>query len=145
VLLEEGYDYDSSLFPIRRPGYGYPTAPRIPHRISRPAGSLVEFPMATARLFGLSLPAAGGAYVRFFPLALTQSAFRQLGEAGHPGMFYIHSWEIDPDQPRLPVDWITRIRHYRGLERTRDSLVRLLKEFRFTSAREWLATHSVTA
>lgn len=139
VLIEEGYRYDSSLFPIRRPGYGYPRAPLRPHVISRPTGRLLEFPLATIDLWAFRIPAAGGGYLRQFPLAVTQRAFRQLERAGLPGMFYIHPWEIDPDQPRLPVGWATRLRHYRGLARTVDRLKALLAEFRFTSVRDWLA------
>ncbi len=140
VLLEEGYTWDSSLFPIRRPGYGYPGAPSIPHRIERPGGVLLEFPMATTRIAGLTVPAAGGAYLRFFPLALARKAFRGFGRIAQPGMFYIHSWEIDPGQPRLPVGPLTRIRHYRGLGGTMAKMARLLREFRFSSVARWLAT-----
>src|SRR5438477_9086621 len=50
VLLEQGYTYDSSLFPVRRPGYGYPASPGAPHRIQRDGGSLLELPLATAKL-----------------------------------------------------------------------------------------------
>jgi polysaccharide deacetylase family protein (PEP-CTERM system associated) len=139
VLLEEGYSYDSSLFPIKRPDYGYPTAPSFPHRLQRLSGSLLELPMATARFFGQRVPAAGGGYLRQLPLGLIRRAFRQVEERGEPGMFYIHPWEIDPDQPRLPVGWLTRIRHYRGLERTMARLEQLLTEFRFTSVSRWLA------
>lgn len=139
LLLEEGYTYDSSLFPIRRPGYGYPSAPPHPHQILRAAGSLLELPPATTGFFGVRLPAAGGGYLRQFPLLLIQRAFREHARAGHPGMFYIHPWEIDPDQPRLPVGWTTRVRHYRGLDRTLPRLERLLTEFRFTSVERWLA------
>jgi polysaccharide deacetylase family protein (PEP-CTERM system associated) len=145
VLLEEGYRYDSSLFPIRRPGYGYPNAPTTPHRIERENGTLFEFPLATTRFGGITLPAAGGAYLRFFPLAVTKRAFRELGRSGHPGMFYIHSWEIDPDQPRLPGHLLTRIRHYRGLTGTLPSMATLLQEFRFTSVADWLASHGSLA
>jgi hypothetical protein len=51
-------------------------------------------------------------------------------------MFYVHPWEIDVDQPRLPVPLLTRIRHYRGLSRTLPRIKRLLAEFRFTSVAE---------
>ncbi len=138
VLLEEGYSYDSSLFPIRRPGYGYPSACPFPYRIVRAGGSLVEFPLATLSLGPLRIPAAGGGYLRHLPLALIRAGFRQLGASGQPGMFYIHPWEVDPDQPRLPVGWITRRRHYGGLRRTLPRLEALLSEFQFTSAGQWL-------
>jgi polysaccharide deacetylase family protein (PEP-CTERM system associated) len=139
VLLEEGYTYDSSLFPIRRPDYGYPKAPSIPHTITREAGSLLEFPMATLTLFGTRIPAAGGGYLRQLPLGVIRRGLLQLEQSGSPGMFYIHPWEVDPGQPRLPVGWVTRIRHYRGLDRTMGLLERLLREFRFTSVSRWLA------
>ncbi|HLG05719.1 MAG TPA: XrtA system polysaccharide deacetylase [Gemmatimonadales bacterium] len=141
VLLEEGYRYDSSLFPIRRPDYGYPGAPPVPHWISRPGGSLLELPMATLPLLGLRIPAAGGGYLRQFPLSVIRRTFRSFARAGQPGMFYIHPWEVDPDQPRLPVGWLTRLRHYRGLEHTLDRLKAILTEFTFTSVAHWLGTH----
>jgi polysaccharide deacetylase family protein (PEP-CTERM system associated) len=133
VLLEEGYHYDSSLFPIRRRDYGYPGAPPEPHLIRRAGGTLLELPLATTTLAGLRLPAAGGGYLRQLPFGLIRRAFREHGERGVPGMFYIHPWEIDPGQPRLPVSRLTRVRHYRGLERTLPLLERLCAEFSFTS------------
>jgi polysaccharide deacetylase family protein (PEP-CTERM system associated) len=145
VLLEEGYRYDSSLFPIRRPDYGYPDAPPVPHRIQRPSGTLLEIPLATLEVLGLRLPAAGGGYLRQLPLGLVQRSFRGMGARGVPGMFYIHPWEVDPEQPRLPVGLLTRLRHYGGLERTLPRLERLLGEFRFTSVERWLAEEIETA
>ena len=134
VLLEEGYRYDSSLFPIRRSGYGYPMAPPVPHFIGRPQGLLAEFPLATTVCAGVRLPAAGGGYLRHLPFALVRRAFREHSDCGIPAMFYIHPWEVDPDQPRLQATWLTRLRHYNGLEDTLPRLQRLLSEFRFTSA-----------
>ena len=131
VLLEEGHRYDSSLFPIHRPGYGYPKGGRFPHRVRRPAGDLVEFPPATLRRLGVNIPAAGGAYLRFFPLWLIRTAIRDMEWDGEPAVLYIHPWELDPGQPRMPVSMVTRLRHYGGLGRTRDQVRRLLEEFRF--------------
>jgi polysaccharide deacetylase family protein (PEP-CTERM system associated) len=140
VLLEEGHHYDSSLFPIRRPDYGYPAAPPEPHEIRRPAGTLLELPLATLNVGGLRIPAAGGGYLRHFPLALTRAALRGHQHRGQPAMFYIHPWEIDPDQPRIAAPWLMRVRHYRGLKKTLPRLERLLEEFRFRSVEAWLAT-----
>lgn len=133
VLLETGHTYDSSIFPIRRPGYGWPGAPLAPYDIARPAGTLREYPMTTLEAFGWRIPAAGGGYLRQLPFALIRSAFRRQGARGTRGMFYIHPWEVDPDQPRIPCDRLTALRHYRGLDRTAALLERLLGEFRFTS------------
>jgi len=131
VLIEEGYRYDSSLFPIRRRGYGYPSAPRAPHIIHRLHGRLAEFPLATTKVFNYPIPAAGGGYLRQFPLAVISRAFREASERGEPATFYIHPWEIDPGQPRLPVSVFNRVRHYRGLAAAIGRIEALLDEFSF--------------
>lgn len=136
VLLEEGYRYDSSLFPIRRPGYGYPGTPQRPHEIARRGGTLLEFPMTVLTVAGAQLPAAGGGYFRHFPYAVTRAALASYARRGTPATFYIHPWEVDPQQPRLPVSPITRVRHYAGLSKTLPRIETLLTEFRFTAARD---------
>ena len=134
VLLEEGYIYDSSLFPIRRSAhYGYPSAPRGPHWIERATGRLLELPLTTLRRGRLNIPASGGAYFRIFPFALTRTALSECERRGVPGMFYIHPWEIDPGQPRISASLGSRLRHYTGLHRTAGRLARLLGKFRFDS------------
>ena len=133
VLLETGHTYDSSVFPIRRPGYGWPGAPGAPYDIVRPAGILREYPMATLNLLGLRIPAAGGGYLRQVPFGVVRAAFQACEQEGRPGMFYVHPWEIDPAQPRVACGWLTRLRHYRGLKRTLPRLERLLGEFRFSA------------
>jgi len=140
VLLEEGYRYDSSLFPIRRPGgYGYPSARRHPHWIARAGGQLLELPLTTLRRGRWNLPTAGGAYFRIFPYGLTRAALADCESQGVPGMFYVHPWEVDPAQPRVPAPLGARLRHYTGLHRTHARLTRLLGEFRFTTIGEHLA------
>lgn len=131
ILVEEGYLYDSSLFPVRRSGYGYPTGERDPHWLERPAGRLAEVPPATLRRWGTNFPAAGGGYLRLLPLGLIRSAFRDAERRGVPATFYIHPWELDPAQPRLDVPWTTRVRHYSGLKQTAGRIRSLLEEFRF--------------
>jgi len=138
VLLEEGYKYDSSLFPIRRRGYGYPNSIRLPHIVERMGGRLAEFPLATTNILGYPVPAAGGGYLRQFPLAIIQRAFREANERDTPATFYIHPWEIDPDQPRLPVSALNRVRHYRGLSGALERIERLLEEFSFGSIAAFL-------
>jgi polysaccharide deacetylase family protein (PEP-CTERM system associated) len=138
VLLEEGYLYDSSVFPIRRPGYGYPNAPREPHVIERSDGVLLEFPLTTTSILGARIPAAGGGYLRHFPLGVIRRAFREHASRGAAGMFYIHPWELDPEQPRLKVSPLTRLRHYSGLHRTASAIEQLLREFRFTSVERYM-------
>jgi polysaccharide deacetylase family protein (PEP-CTERM system associated) len=133
VLIEEGYRYDSSLFPIKRRGYGYPGAPPIPHLIERGGDALWEFPMTTLSWRERRIPAAGGAYLRHLPFGIIRQAFDSAERDGVPGMFYIHPWEIDADQPRVKVSPLTHLRHYGGIQRTRQRIHQLLTEFRFTS------------
>jgi len=131
VLLGEGYKYDSSLFPIHRRGYGYSTSPRVPHTILRNGGTLAEYPLATTNVLNFTVPAAGGGYLRQFPFAVIRRAFAEASARSEPATFYIHPWEIDPDQPRLPVSALNRVRHYRGLAAAASRIDRLLAEFRF--------------
>jgi len=133
VLIEEGYAYDSSIFPVHRGDYGYPGWDPEPHFVTRPAGRIFEIPLTTTTVGGWRVPAAGGGYLRHLPYALIRRAFRQSSRADRPGMFYIHPWELDPEQPRLDVPWLTRLRHYGGLERTLPRVRRLLSEFKFSS------------
>jgi len=144
ILIEEGYRYDSSLFPVRRPGgaYGYPNGPQDPHWLERPAGRLAEIPPATLNWCGLHLPAGGGAYFRLLPYRVVRAALRQCERRNVPGTFYIHPWELDPAQPRFAVSWLTRVRHYGGLRWTAQRLNRLLADFRFTAVRETVAALS---
>lgn len=136
ILLEEGHRYDSSLFPIRRKGYGYPGGARDPYWIDRPSGRLAEFPPSTLRTLGLTLPAAGGGYFRILPPQLVHAALREAERRGAPGMFYIHPWEWDPGQPRLDVPLLTRIRHYGGQGQVLARIEALFQRFAFTSVRE---------
>lgn len=133
LLVEEGYRYDSSLFPVRRRGYGYAGGPRDPYWIDRPAGRLAEIPPATIKIGSAILPAAGGAYFRLLPYALVRSALRAAELRAVPATFYVHPWEFDPGQPRLRVPFLTRIRHYGGLNGVWPRLQRLMSEFTFTA------------
>lgn len=139
ILVEEGYRYDSSLFPVRRPGYGYPSGRREPYWLARGAGPLAEVPPATLRVAGINLPAAGGAYFRLLPYALVRAALRDAERRGVPATFYVHPWEYDTGQPRFAVPALTRVRHYGGVGRLWSRLERLMQEFRFVSIAEGIA------
>jgi len=132
VLLEEGYTYDASIFPIRHDRYGIPGAPRHAHALSREAGRLTEAPPSTVRVGGMNLPVAGGGYFRLLPYWWTRWGIRRVNERERqPAVFYLHPWELDPDQPRLQASAVSRFRHYRNLSKTEARLRRLLQDFRF--------------
>jgi polysaccharide deacetylase family protein (PEP-CTERM system associated) len=133
VLVEEGYAYDASIFPIRHDRYGIADAPRQPHAIARGAGSVLEVPATAGRLGSLAVPIGGG-YFRLFPYAWTRWAIGQVNAAtSQPAIFYIHPWEFDPEQPRLAAPLVTRLRHYNHLASTESRFRRLLRDFRFGS------------
>jgi polysaccharide deacetylase family protein (PEP-CTERM system associated) len=141
ALLEAGYQYDSSVFPVRHPDYGMPAAPDEIHRIEAPSGrTIVEFPMTVARFLGRAVPVAGGGYFRLLPYGVTRWGLRQVNRRGRPGVFYLHPWELDPDQPDLRdrASRIGALRHYTGLKKTALRLRRLLTQFRFTSLQDVL-------
>lgn len=141
ILAEEGYRYDSSIFPIPRRRYGMPGAPRWPHRlpISGQLGSIIEFPLPTVRVGLFNLPATGGAYLRLLPFGFQLWAIRRMLRQARPFVVTIHPWELDPEQPRQPVGLRTRWTHYHNLHQTESRLARLLSLTSFRSQADVLA------
>lgn len=131
ILAEEGYRYSSSVYPIAHDLYGEPDAPRFPFR---PVPRLIEVPATTVRLLGRNLPAAGGGFFRLMPYRLTRWVLRKAEQQGNIScVFYLHPWEIDPNQPRPARPPIrSQFRHYVNLGRTKTRLRRLLQDFRWT-------------
>jgi polysaccharide deacetylase family protein (PEP-CTERM system associated) len=140
VLVEAGFRYDSSIFPVRHDYYGMPGAQRFPHVLTTDGGArLVEFPPSTARLLGQNLPAPGGGYFRLYPYALSRWLIQRVNrDEGQPAIFYLHPWEVDPDQPRVEAGWRSRFRHYNNLDKCEGRLRRLLQEFGFGTVRQVL-------
>jgi len=131
ILAEEGFRYSSSVYPIAHDLYGVPKAPRHPFC---PLPGFIEIPLTTVRLFGRNFPTAGGGYFRLLPYAVTRTALRKAGsELRTSCVFYLHPWEIDPDQPRqVQAPFRSRLRHYVNLGRTEYRLRRLLRDFQWT-------------
>jgi polysaccharide deacetylase family protein (PEP-CTERM system associated) len=141
-LLDAGYAYDSSIFPIRRPDYGIPSAPRAPHAMTTPSGrSIAELPLTVASFLGRTVPVSGGGYFRMFPFAVTRWGLAKANREGRPAVFYLHPWEIDAEQPclRHKTGKVGAFRHYVGLKGTAKKLERLLAAFSFGTARDLLA------
>ena len=130
ALVEAGYQYSSSVYPVRHDHYGDPAAPRRAYRPLTDAG-LLEFPLSTARLGSRNLPAFGGGYFRFLPYPISRTLLRRAGSGRQQAnIFYMHPWEIDPAQPRvsgLPLR--SRFRHYVNLHRTETRVRALLRDF----------------
>lgn len=134
ILLEEGYRIDSSIFPVRHDTYGIPEVDPAPHAIHRTQGDLFEFPPAVRCKKFANIPVAGGGYFRIFPYRLTTHWLANVNrKERRPFVFYIHPWEVDPNQPRLKSGWKSRLRHYRNLHSTESKLDRLLQAFPFAA------------
>ncbi|MDX2029394.1 MAG: DUF3473 domain-containing protein [Blastocatellia bacterium] len=139
VLVEEGFRYDSSIFPVHHDRYGIPDAKRFPYVIRGGAGEILEFPPSTVRLAGQNFPVAGGGYFRLLPYELFRWGLRRINRREkQSAIFMIHAWEIDPAQPVLPGSRLNILRHRANLHRTESRLERLLGDFRFAPAREVL-------
>lgn len=137
ILIEEGFTYDSSIFPIRHDRYGIPGAERLPHVIKRKAGAIREFPPSTWRVLGSNLPMAGGGYLRLLPLWFTRTGISSINTNDRsPAIIYIHPWEVDPGQPRLNGSLLSNLRHYTNLHTTIPKLRELLSNFRFGPIRD---------
>jgi len=200
VLVEEGFKYDSSIFPIHHDFYGLPDAPRFPFVVSlngnnnfefsvlnfefntaslnngstaspnnsfthslsnskKPQSSvlktnsklntdnskfIVEFPVSTVKVFGQNVPISGGGYFRLFPYAIIRRALGSINEREKkPFIFYIHPWEIDPNQPRIKnLRMRSKLRHYINLNKTDSKFKRLLGDFEFSTVRQLLIQNS---
>lgn len=220
VLVEEGFKYDSSIFPIRHDFYGMPDAPRFPfvvslsgnsnvefsvlnfefntaslnngntaapnnsltHSLINPSSDvsepqhgstaalnnsltqspnnsipnnskfiiqnsklnvqnspfIIEFPISTVKVFGQNFPISGGGYFRLLPYSIIRKAFRSINKKEQkPFIFYLHPWEIDPEQPRVNgLSSRSKFRHYVNLDKTEERFRRLLKDFNFSSVKE---------
>jgi polysaccharide deacetylase family protein (PEP-CTERM system associated) len=154
IIREEGYRYDSSVFPIHHDHYGIPDAPRFPFRWnlrseapkpdSGAPGSaddpadLPEYPISTVAFCGVNLPIGGGGYFRLVPYRATRMGLERInGKERMPFMFYLHPWEIDPAQPVVRnIPPMARFRHYVNLRACLGKLERLLADFSFGSIGE---------
>jgi len=140
ILAEEGFVYDSSIYPIHHDLYGLPGARRFPYTHLCSNGlRLREYPPATLRFLGNNLPAAGGGYLRIFPPAYTELAFHVFEKIRQRVVVYLHPWELDPDQPRIPGKLRSRFRHYTNLRAMQNRLGALLRRHRFEPLCDLLA------
>ncbi len=136
VLVEEGYLYDSSIFPVQHDRYGMPGANPYCHRIETTSGFLWEVPPSTLKVGPIRFPIAGGGYFRFYPYPVLRRLLSRAAVDGHPLIMYLHPWEFDPDQPRMSGSLLSRFRHYLNLEKTEARLCQLVADFRFDTIRE---------
>lgn len=141
VLVEQGFKYDSSIFPVRHDRYGIPDADPLPHVARAPSGgSIVEFPLSSLPLMGYRLPVAGGGYFRIYPFWFTRAALARVRSVTQaPFVFYLHPWEVDPEQPRVPgASLLSRFRHYHNLGQCEARLRGLIDRFPFAPMGEVL-------
>jgi polysaccharide deacetylase family protein (PEP-CTERM system associated) len=137
VLVECGYRYDASVYPVRHDHYGLPQAPRHPFWLGGLKHRILELPALTWRCLGRNWAVGGGGHFRLWPLAMVHAGLRQVKELAIPvGVLYFHPWEFDPKQPRLPLRGLRRWRTYVGIHRAAPRLRHLLQLYRFVAARD---------
>lgn len=145
VLEQLGFQYSSSIYPVKHDLYGMPDAPRFSFRPTE-TGKLIEIPVTTVRLGNRNYPCGGGGYFRLFPYFLSKWGLRRVNRSdGQSVVFYFHPWEIDPAQPRQTnISHKTRFRHYLNLNRMERRLRKLLKDFRWNTMEQvFLQTESI--
>lgn len=145
ILGDLGFKWDSSIFPIHHDRYGIANSPELPYTLVTSAGhELTEFPLTTAKIGSMSVPAAGGGYFRQYPYSLSKFLFaRASGNNTKPMIFYLHPWEIDPEQPKVKnLSFFSRFRHYTNLHRCESRLKKLLNDFTFGTVSQVLANTS---
>ncbi|HET9364059.1 MAG TPA: XrtA system polysaccharide deacetylase [Candidatus Angelobacter sp.] len=145
ILVEEGFTYDSSIYPIHHDLYGVPGAKRFPYMHKCGNGlELLEFPPATLRFLATNFPVAGGGYLRIFPAAYTELAFQTFEKNyGERVVVYLHPWELDPEQPRIAGPLKSRLRHYTNLRRMETKVGAVLKRHKFARFSDVLAKEEV--
>jgi polysaccharide deacetylase family protein (PEP-CTERM system associated) len=147
ILAELGFTWDSSIFPTHHDNYGIPGSPEQPYKIITSSGAeLTEFPLTTAKVLGQSIPAAGGGYFRQYPYALSRWLFNRASDnQTKPQIFYLHPWEIDPEQPRVEgASRFSRFRHYTNLHRCLPRLEQMIDDFTFGTVTESLSGVSIS-
>ncbi len=140
ILAELGFQYDSSIFPIKHDIYGEPTAPRNIFRMKLKSGrSIFEIPASTIQLFGRNIPVCGGGYLRHSPYWYTAKMIRKLNRNGSPGMVYMHPWEFDKDQPRTEgLSAFQKFRQYGSISTLGKKIEKLLSDFDFIPAGDYI-------
>lgn len=146
ILIESGFTYDSSIFPVYHDTYGIRDAPRFPYMIQRQNGEICEFPLTTypLRLGKLEyrMPIAGGGYLRLLPVLLLLRLMKKINAfEGKPVVLYFHPWEIDPMQPRIKASLKSRFRHYLNLDKTEAKLTGILSQIRFDTMKNVLESY----
>lgn len=145
IISEAGFTYDSSIFPVKHDRYGIPDAIEIPHKLTTPNGrSIIEFPITALKIGNYKLPIAGGGYFRLFPYWFSEWGLARVNRVQQqPFVFYLHPWELDPEQPRFPATGLSKFRHYNNLEVCEKRLEKLLRAFEFQTIREILVSQSL--
>jgi polysaccharide deacetylase family protein (PEP-CTERM system associated) len=142
-LIESGYKYDSSVFPVSRGHGGLNGAPLAPYVIRIPEGNLTEFPITVAKVLGKPLCFFGGGYLRLFPYSVIKHMTKRVSRERRPVIFYIHPREVDPGHPRLPMGLVRTFKSYVNLESTESKVRRLIAEHPMTTFHEFLQSNVV--
>jgi len=136
TLAENNIKYDSSVFPVGfHPDYGMPDAPLSPYKITE---RIIEFPLSCVEVFGKRVPVSGGAYFRLLPYSVIRMGLKKINKQNNPFVFYIHPWEFDPEQPRVNLPLMRKIRHYHNLDKAKKRFIQLIEEFEFAPMKEVL-------
>ncbi len=129
IIKEEGFIYDSSIFPAIRTGGGISGFYKYPQCLSLKSGSLFEIPISTNQFLGVTTAFCGGGFFRFFPEWYIRKNIIKINKKEQPAVVYLHPRDIDPLQPRMRLKHLNRFMYYYGLDNAREKATRLIKNF----------------
>lgn len=144
-IASVGYKYDSSIFPGSRAHGGMRTNRLAPYRIDINSDWITEFPISLKKVFGIPICFFGGGYLRLFPLQVIKHMARRVLNEGRPVVFYVHPRDIDPEQPRLPMNLMRKFKSYINLEGTEAKIRNILDSFEFLTFKDYIQRYPVEA
>ncbi len=132
IICEEGFEYSSSVYPIKHDIYGMQEAPRFVYQ-PLDDSDFKEIPITTIEFGSKNIPCGGGGFFRFYPYCFSKWALNKINKTEkQPSIFYFHPWEMDPAQPRQKnVNLKTRFRHYLNLSKMESRIDSLLSDFQW--------------
>ncbi|PJB31952.1 MAG: polysaccharide deacetylase family protein [Deltaproteobacteria bacterium CG_4_9_14_3_um_filter_65_9] len=146
ILLQEGYSYSSSVYPIWHDRYGWPAFGDQPRQMGSDGnGEIREIPLTVGSIGPFRIPFGGGGYLRAYPLRLTNALFRGLARDGRHGVVYVHPWELDTGHPAVQAPFFRRLRHHIGIPKLRRKLVHLLGAMRFGTLAQLLEANQAVS
>lgn len=131
ILEELGLKYSSSVYPEQTFLYGIPDFPQEIHYpvINGRKTNILEIPVPLVNILGKKLGFSGGFYLRIFPAWFIIRTIKKMNSKNKPVFIYLHSREIDQNQPNIKLPFTENLIHYWGIRSCESKLEKIIKSF----------------